>query len=305
MLTRNYNVLIYPLVLEYCAAEAGSLVDEGQAASASASRPFSEFLDDDHNEEEVEDQESDFDLLFDGVKDPIDRLFKVTTRIRNPSTRLGSSKALRHQEIDNDSGLDLLQRFERYDHDYVSNIFLQYQKLKALKELETSEPSAETAGKDKENFVWEPIRAVLFNHDKQFASGKESFLVGRIARANTRRRQCFAYWKRHREKLATHTETFTLNVKMDADVAPEFPGVASVQSVTTATLLNISHMVASENLSTVSVSEYAPSIWKLGKEVVNFPPPPTSVRDPEEKFFECPCCFTLCSAQTLRDKAWK
>ena len=32
---------------------------------------------------------SDLDLLLDGVRDSIDRLYKVSTKIRNPSSRLG------------------------------------------------------------------------------------------------------------------------------------------------------------------------------------------------------------------------
>lgn len=282
------------------------MVDESQIASTS--RPFSEFLDDDQNEENVEDQESDIDLLFDSVKDPIDRLFKITTRIRNPSSRLGSSKALRHQQIDEESGIDLLQRFENYDHDYISTAFLQYQKTKALQQYETLESSTNPVGEGEEISVWEPIRTVLFNH----AKGKESFLVRRIAHANTRRRQNFAYWKKHREKLATHAKAFTVNAAMDAIAALEFPGRASVKSVptatsvksvTTATLLNNPHIVTYDNRSTVSVSEYASSAWKPGKEIVDFPPAPS--RDPEEKFFECPYCFTLCPAETLGSKAWK
>lgn len=46
-----------------------------------------------------------------------------------------------------------------------------------------------------------------------------------------------------------------------------------------------------------------PSIWRAGKEVVDFPAPPKY--NPEESFLECPYCFTLCSTEILSDKAWK
>jgi len=301
------------LVLEYCAGESGESTDEGQ--DDSAPRPFGDFLEDNPEDETAEEQECDIDLLLDSVRDPIDRLFKVSTRIRNPSSRLRSSKALRHEQIDQDSGIDLLRAVESFDHDHVSSLFLQYRKSRALEEHETVEPSEDTDGKDDANYVWEPIRTVLSQYQNDVLNGTESFLVRRIARANVRRRQQFAYWKQHRDKLAQHTRSFTLNIETREKVSPVLvnpekqgnelviPGMAIAETVTTASRLNIPPLVDRDDRSTVSVSEYAPSMWKPGKEVVDFPAAPK--RDPGEKFFECPYCFTLCSTETLAKKAWK
>ena len=254
-------------------------------------------------------------MLFDGVKDPIDRLFKISTRIRNPSSRLGSSKALQYQQIDPDSGSDLLQAIQDFDHDYVSSLFLQYRKSKALEELETTKPTDDAIGKDDDNFVWEPIRTILSQYHGEILSGTESFLVRRIARANTRRRQQFAYWKKHRDKLAHHAKNFKSHIDEDKSLAPvkvnaghqgsqlKTPAMTIPQSVTTASRLNIPHTFDQDQRSTISVSEYAPSAWKPGKEIVDFPPAPK--RDLEKRFFECPYCFTFCTADTLADKAWK
>ncbi|KAH8812882.1 hypothetical protein F5884DRAFT_668366, partial [Xylogone sp. PMI_703] len=300
-------------VLEYCSGEYGELTNEGQ--NDSASRPFSDFLEANPEDEDGGEQESDIDLLLDSVRDPIDRLFKVSTRIRNPSSRLGSSKALRHEQIDPDSKIDLLRAVEAFDHDHVSSLFLQYRKSKALEEQDTVEPPGDTDGKDEANNVWEPIRTVLSQYHNDISNGTESFLVRRIARANVRRRQQFSYWKQHRDKLARHTKSFTLNIETRGKEAPTLvnfekqgnelliPGMAIAQSVTTATHLSTPQLVDQDNRSTVSISEYAPSVWKPGKEVVDFPQAPK--RDLDEKFFECPYCFTLCSTETLAEKAWK
>ncbi|KAH7176146.1 hypothetical protein EDB81DRAFT_897215 [Dactylonectria macrodidyma] len=65
-----------------------------------------------------EDEDSDIDLLLDGVKDPIDRLYKLSIWIRNPSSRFASSKALRYQQIDPEPSADLLQVVDEFDYDY-------------------------------------------------------------------------------------------------------------------------------------------------------------------------------------------
>lgn len=258
------------LVLEYCAGEAIELKDEPKDDDNTrtlVARPFSEFLEENTEEGGSEDQESDIDLLFDSVKDPIDRLFKVSTRIRNPSSRLGSSKALRHQQIDQDSGIDLLRAIEHFDHDYISSLFLQYRKLKAVEEHETAKPSENTDGKDEDNFVWEPLRTVLSQYHEEVTNGTEPLIVRRIARANVRRRQQFAYWRQHRDKLARHTKNFTLNIEDSENVAPVtkvierqgdnlvIPGIHITQSVTTASRLNIPQLFDRDDRSTVSVSE--------------------------------------------------
>ncbi|TVY87978.1 Annexin A1 isoform p37 [Lachnellula willkommii] len=301
------------LVLEYCAGEAGKSTDEGQ--DDSAPRPFGDFLEDISEDETGEEQESDIDLLLDSIRDPIDRLFKVSTRIRNPSSRLGSSKALRHQQFDQDSGIDLLRAVEDFDYDHISSLFLQYRKSRALEEHETVEPSEDADGKDEANHVWEPFRTVLSQYQNDLSNGTESFLVRRITRANVRRRQQFAYWKQHRDKLAQHTKSFTLNIETREQATPivvdlqkqgnmlVIPGMAIADSVTTASRLNIPQLVDRDDRSTVSVSEYAPSMWKPGREAVDFPAAPK--QDSDEKFFECPYCFTLCSTEILAEKAWK
>lgn len=263
-------------------------------------------------------EESDLDLLLDGVRDPIDRLCKVSTKIRNPSSRLGSSRAANYQQIDEETGVDFLRAIEQADHDHIRTLFLQYQKARALQECDTVEPTKNLVeGKNNdEDRVWEPIRTVLAQH-----RAADSFLIRRIARANVRRRQHFAYRKMHREKLARHARasistqsglnpgteipshpSFDRHISNDsfipqAELAPPAP------SVTTATNLNMARLEVVENQSMFTVSEYAPSTWQPARDAVAFPPPPTTQSG--EKFFECPYCFTLCPRGALATKSWK
>lgn len=261
-------------------------------------------------------EESYMDLLLDGVRDPIDRLYKVSTKIRNPSSRLGSSRAASYQQIDEESGVDFLCAVEQADYDHIRSLFLQYQKSRALQEHEAVEPPRDAVrGKD-EDGVWEPIRTVLSQH-----RAADSFLIRRIARANVRRRQQFAYWKKHREKLTCHARA-SISTKGVLTPGTEIPSQPSLErhisndspiplaklappttSVSTATNLYLGRLEAVENQSTFTVSEYAPSTWQPARDAVAFPPPPRTQSG--EKFFECPYCFTICPRGALADKAWK
>ena len=271
------------------------------------------------SEPETDDtEESDLDLLLDGIRDPIDRLYKVSTKIRHPSSRLGSSRAANYQQIDEETGVDFLRAVEPADYDHIRSLFLQYQKARALQEHDVAEPAknASEGGEADEDDVWEPIRTVLSQH-----RAADSFLIRRIARANVRRRQQFAYRKMHREKLAHHARasistigvhtpgtevpsqpSFDRHISNDsfqprAELAPPAP------SVTTATNLDLARVAIVENQSTFTMSEYAPSTWQPARDAVAFPPPPST--QPDEKFFECPYCFTICPRGILAAKAWK
>ena len=261
-------------------------------------------------------EESDLDLLLDGVRDPIDRLYKVSTKIRNPSSRLGSSRAANHQQIDEETGVDFLRAVEQADYDHIRSLFLQYQKTRALQERDTVEPTKDAIGGENDDGVWEPIRTVLSQ-----PSSADAFLIRRIARANVRRRQQFAYRKMHREKLTHHARasistqsvltpgaeipsqpSFDRHISNDSYI-PQAELAPPAASVTTATNLNLARLELVENQSMFTVSEYAPSIWQPARDAVAFPPPPTTQSG--EKFFECPYCFTFCPRGALAAKAWK
>ena len=261
--------------------------------------------------------ESDMDLLLDGVRDPIDRLYKLSTKIRNPSSRLGLSRAVNYQQVDEETGVDFLRAVEQADYDHIRSLFLQYQKARALQECDTVEPTKiADEEEDPGDGVWEPIRTVLSQ-----SRAVESFLIRRIARANVRRRQQFAYHKMHRDKLARHARaslstqsiftpgteipsqpSFDRHVSNDS-FTPQPALTVPAASVTTATNLNLARLELVESQSLFTISEYAPSTWQPARDAVAFPPPPITL--PGEKFFECPYCFTLCPREALAAKAWK
>lgn len=257
---------------------------------------------------------SDADLLLEGVKDPIDRLFKFAVWIRNPSSRAASKKVLYYRLIDQESGVDLFDAFKKLDYDYVSSLFLEFRKSRARADNAETEPLPLDKGMDVD-LVWEPIQTVLSQHKQACSKGTESFLVHRMAMANVRRRQQFAYWKNHRSKLVRHSTAAIdqLKTRSSQDVhAPiaiaatgmQLPLNAVAQSVTTASRLDTLRVAKWNDQATVtSVSEYAASAWQPGREELGFPAPPTHLSNGE--FFECPYCFTLCSSRLLSDRTWR
>ena len=260
------------------------------------------------------------DLLVEGVRDPIDRLFKLAVWIRNPSCRITSSKVLRYRLLDPETGVDILDVFKEFDYDYVSSMFLEFRKSKARADHPTTEPSSDHPDDNQSEQIWEPIQTVLSQYKYERSTGTESFLIHRIAWANTRRRRQFAYWKNHRDKLNRYTETAIQQVEggrnsetllPTAAAAVQFltndtpnPVIAVAQSITTASRLNIPQSSSwNDQATNASVSEYAASDWQPGKEKLGFPESPKHLSD--GKFFECPYCFTICSSALLSERAWR
>ncbi|KKO99636.1 hypothetical protein THAR02_08255 [Trichoderma harzianum] len=270
--------------------------------------------DEDEDTDSCSEMESDMDLLLDSIKDPIDRLYKMAVWIRNPATRITSTKARNLQQVDEETNVDLFKSFEKFDYEHISSLFLEYEKNKAIQENPIANPH-NTVGNDEALFgdqVWEPIRKTLELNRMQISNGDESYLVRRIARANGLRRQQFAYWKKHKNKLREHAAVV---VEVPAHNMPTTNHIIQLEdrnkkakaplTVTTATQLRLSHGIGQElekeNVMTFAVSEYAPSAWNPSKDIVSFPSPPKASPD---DFFECPYCYTICPASILSEKAW-
>ncbi|KAK4082798.1 uncharacterized protein Triagg1_1688 [Trichoderma aggressivum f. europaeum] len=311
--------------LDYRIRDSGILKESILGMMKGLNRSLDEALDYLHGSIEQEDEDSDtdsssemqsdMDLLIDSIRDPIDRLYKMAVWIRNPATRIPSTKARNLQQVDEETNVDLFKSFENFDYDHVSSLFLEYEKNKALQENLVSQPH--DAVGDYEALVgdrvWEPIRKTLELNRMKISSGNESYLIRRIARANGLRRQQFAYWRRHKNKLREHA---TVAVEVPTHDLPTTNHIMQLENkndkvkapltVTTATQLPLSHgtgkELEKENIMTLDVSEYAPSAWNPSKDIVSFPPPPkVSTTD---GFFECPYCYTICPASILSEKAW-
>lgn len=223
--------------------------------------------------------QTDLDVLIEDIGDIIDRLYKISTKIRNSATRTLSPKALYFKEVDPLSGVDLFDQFADLDERHIREVLRAYQ------------PDNPLVG--------------------------ASFLVKRLGQANTRRRKQFRYWRAHREKMARATAEIKQSRTNLPEIDPSRPEraktvlgdepriVVSQQespSLTTATRLDPVKIKMDDQESIISISSYAPSI-QGSDETVQFPLPTPNIS--KGKYFECPYCFTLCSSVYLQRKAWR
>ena len=272
---------------------AGSLPDQSDTSSnivfVLSSNEEQEIIDD-YGSEGSQERETDYALLLRDVSDIIDRLYKISTRIRTSSTRLRSTRLLHYRQIDPETEVDLIDQFRDIDLCHVRELFRFYQ--------------------------------------RDEAEATSEVLQRRLAAANTRRRQQFGHWKWHHEKMAQATLRRQKLVAGDAgsvgyrperakSIVDEGPMQSTenlnhatssgkkgmtVPSITTATNLTASRIRAEDTVSNISVSTYYGS-EQASDEVQEFPDPPASFRG--QKYFECPYCFTLCSGAHAEKSAWK
>ena len=278
--------------------------------------------------------EPELDLLLDVIKDVVDRLYKLSTKVRNPSTRLVSTKAQGFQQIDHETGIDLVAVFEHYDYGHVNSVLSQYRSADRKDTHTRQEPGTEPRINKSESGMWhdtticalcaarmewaEDEETLGRNQTKgrpQYSDCHENryFLVHRIARANNKRRQQFAYWRNHRDKLTSYTlfaSGESLAARQQDNLRTMLMGEAggSAPSVTTASRIQPTLLNFDDERSAISISEYAPSA-SAGtglngfEERVEFPVPPKV--EINQKFLNCPYCFTTCPSDVFFNRAWK
>lgn len=266
----------YTTVLEYEktdgeAAEPEDVVDAGEELS--------------EHEEDGDDDSSILTVLLESIRDVVYRLMRLSTKLRNPSTRLRSSKAQQFQLLDD--GVDLFDQYRRFDLDHVRSVFQQLREGPSLLD------------DDSDSMI-------------NSSSLVEHYLVKRITQANVMRRRQFAYWRHHRLKLEQHTDLAVRALPQKQEPRPflapslradiPMPAIAPPMSISTATQLHPKLVDFEDIVSTISVSEYRPSPT-LGADEVVFPPPPDLKAS--EKFFECPFCLTTCDRRTSSINAWR
>ena len=133
------------------------------------------------------------------VTDSLDRLFRLSIKLRSSSARINSSKAYRYEQVDDDTGVDLMQRFAEIDTLHIEAL------LTLLRQTTPEEVKTDV------------------------------ILVARLAKANTRRRQQFGYWNRHKLKQVKGFQ----QVKKHIEVPQRGPRTVSGYSrPTTATYLD-------------------------------------------------------------------
>ncbi|KAL8832345.1 MAG: hypothetical protein Q9170_004915 [Blastenia crenularia] len=207
----------------------------------------------------------------------VDRLYRLSFKIRNPATRIGFTKARNYQEVDESTGVDLIRILAAFNLQHVEQVFLRLQR------------------------------------DLQSEDVKEHFLVKRLARANTRRRQQFKQWKSHRTKIeanSKHAQKFNLLIpsskvpkegaiqtlkatRIITQPAPSMPSTATRVDPAIANFDDAASVISS---STHAIFTRKPSL------ALEIPQLPRKLR--LQKDFECPYCHRLCSGRTSNPQTW-
>ncbi|KAI9729212.1 MAG: hypothetical protein M1834_007004 [Cirrosporium novae-zelandiae] len=221
-------------------------------------------------------------VALDSLVDLIDRLYRLSFRIRNPSTRIGFSKAYAYHEVDETTGIDLIDCFKCLDYHHMQEVIGQLHKERC-------------------------------EYCKDTQNGEDHFLVQRLAKANTRRRQQFRYWQKHKSKL----ERIGRDPQQGIQLPPKqknllgssnSTGPYAAEAITlslssTATRVEDARIDLDDNSSVISTSTYAIMAQEDTYEGPFIPQLPIKFR--EEKEFECPYCFILCSTRIMEKRAWE
>lgn len=222
------------------------------------------------------DDETTASAAFTSAVDCIDRLFRLTIKVRDPSTRTGLSKGYKFRKIDEDSGLDLYDCFAEQHID--------------------------------ESFVREILRG--YGSPQSSTGEPDSYLVLRLAKANNQRRRQFAYWSHHKLKLAERTEKArkTQERQVQLPTLSHAPSATEHSVPTTATHFDQKKVSIDDetrsNISTISMTIAERADWS--EKFTSFPDPPVKYLDEEDlKEFECPYCYTICSAKLLNKRRWR
>ena len=234
------------------------------------------------SEPEDDDSEEDFSSYQTGslsrahinnVTTSIDRLYRLTFKIRNPAMRIGLSKAIKYQEVDPDTGISLFDVYALLDKRHVVELF-------------------------------------RFYGNQNVDLSDSNYLIERLARANTHRRQQFRYWGRRKVKYEMYSK-LTAPISRADDVGTEMkrynipvndPRHAPSQP-STATWLNAAQVNLEDDVSVISTKTFLIIENEKSDDHCTVPPPPTI--SPGAKEFECPICFAICPHTILSKRAWE
>ena len=154
----------------------------------------------------------------------------------------------------------------------------------------------------------------------KFPRCSDAKLLRSLAQANTKRRQLFAYHKRHKEKIRYYRDSIIQevptehsNISADTDANPfqglHPPGASTIQTrKTKLTMTTIS--TVSPPMKTIAASTSGKSRrtnitidpLSAADDVLNVPPPPNHAKDFFSPFI-CPFCFL--TIDPINNKAWE
>ncbi|KAL8991576.1 MAG: hypothetical protein Q9177_000037 [Variospora cf. flavescens] len=274
----------------------------------------------------------------------IDGLYRLSFKIRNPTTRTGFSKAQNYQEVDDKTGVDLIKVLAAFDRQHVEQVFIQLREGRTAASPAASEykfsdhkerdedGEDEDDEDDKDNEDDEDDDDGEKNEDdeeedeedEENEEGDSAFkiseskvqknnLVKRLAKANTRRRQQFKHWQKHRNKVDANSQQikdfapWLSNLRAPNTGHEEMLKVAPIPNQpvssipSTVTRVDPAKIDLDDTRSLVSTSTYA-RLSKESDSSLEIPPLPKILR--HGKAFECPYCHILCPGQTSRKQYW-
>lgn len=213
-------------------------------------------------------------IVLENAKLMIDRLYKLSFKIRNPATRLGSSKARSYRALDEETGVDLMEQYACFDLWHVAEIVAPY---------------------------WGISPEECESHD----------VVQRLAKANTNRRRQFGQWRRHKLKLESVGTGFVQMINKNPNLVagpsllhiPQGSQKGALSLPSTATKLDEKNINLDDNASAISSSTYAIKFTEENENNVGVPPLPEKLCTDKE--FECPYCHILCSSRLSNKIAWE
>ena len=277
------------------------LLPSGQSASSAPSDNH----DDNDSDEYLDDYEEESQLAssLQSAGDIINRLYRLSTKIRNPGTRLAPTKAYNYSVVDPDTGIDLVEQWAVSDTKHIEELLWDFRTDHSLPYTTEDDPVRDRTHRPRDL------------HDNDL------ILLRRLAKVNTLRRKQFGQWRRHRDKVNHETararrqrhdlpsrrpgsRSITGHTVAASDILEPAKSSTTVSRPTTATLLPAFELKDFDTaVSTTSSRTTAPHAERTEDDVADVPPLPSSLM--KERFFICPYCFLVCSKSSANPKQWR
>lgn len=235
------------------------------------------------------------DFRFRSLRERLDALYSLATRIRNPKNRPSRTNDHLYKHIPEKDRLAYISNREEVEANIVSYILRQHiaegitrKEIEAIHEL--------------------PYKEII-----SLYTSPSSWIIRRTGKANARRKQQLLYWRDHALRLGQNRKRPTQSVRpstIEQNIPPtpvvEPPADAGPQLIPPSLATSASKLpvVKPDDLkSVISHQSRLSTVISVKDGELNWPPPPVVPRG--NRFFECPYCRTLCPVAYLEQSAWK
>ena len=228
-------------------------------------------------------------------------------------------KARLLQQVDETTGVDLIERMREIDLKHMEELFREYRALP--EESALASVTLDNTPEDKDQL-----------RKPRTLDSDDLVLISRLAQANTFRRQQFAHWRRHHDKNAKETVEALAQVHdLKSKQAHQYGSktLAGLSRPSTATQLLDHAAMENDTKSTTSAQTIISRAMNPSDEDVKVPAPPMALREAalaiakplreitpnplkplqggtqNKSSFECPYCFIICPAALLQPEAWR